>query len=337
MPPSSDPVGETLEQLVARFLRTVPVTWTEHDLSALSARGEQALSLLTAAGLIERRTTFRLQMFGHPGAVEATITFTGEYGLVEAVSYVSARMWEDWHEGFEKRSASDLKGEPAFHCEWIGKEQWRLTAKGVEARNDLASGDSSTVFDFVLRRGFFDGQSRHMPDGRISRRQPVRGHGTLEKLGLVHPAAAPVGVSIVNWDDGGKAIAAAFAELKAHVPTSSAPPPDVTQQAKWGTPQIAGPDGPFDGDGFRFAGVEVRFGRAAKQYALVWALWDTAAHQPSAARAIEDVITVVYGEENDTEDATFRQLCADVRRRFESRNLPLSIEYLNGRVQFTRL
>jgi hypothetical protein len=35
--------------------------------------------------MIERRVTLRLRMVGHPVAVEATITMTGEGGLAQAM------------------------------------------------------------------------------------------------------------------------------------------------------------------------------------------------------------------------------------------------------------
>src|SRR5439155_8206169 len=70
------------------------------------------------------------------------------------------------------------------------------------------------------------------------------------------------------------------------------------------------PDGPFGTDGFRYRSVEVRFGRAAKRKSLVLALWDEKNHQPRAARPVQDVLNEVYGEDHDTDDATFRQLCA---------------------------
>lgn len=96
------------------------------------------------------------------------------------------------------------------------------------------------------------------------------------------------------------------------------------------------PDGPFDADGFRFAGVEVKFGRAGKQYCLVKALWDAKKKRPAAPRPVEDVITEVWGDENRTEDSTFRQLCADTRRRFQTANCPLDIQQTNGKVQLSR-
>jgi hypothetical protein len=92
------------------------------------------------------------------------------------------------------------------------------------------------------------------------------------------------------------------------------------------------PDGPFDGDGFRFQGREIRFRRAAKQQALVLALWDATKRRPRAKREIEKVMTAVYGANHDTEDSTFRQLCSDTQRRLDAANIALRITSVQGKV-----
>ena len=97
----------TLEHHVGRFRRTIPATWTEYDSAALAEPEERALFLPSAAGMVERRTTRRLQMFGHPVAVEATITAAGQFGFVEAMAPVCSAMWDEWQELFERRLAGD--------------------------------------------------------------------------------------------------------------------------------------------------------------------------------------------------------------------------------------
>jgi hypothetical protein len=92
------------------------------------------------------------------------------------------------------------------------------------------------------------------------------------------------------------------------------------------------PDGPFDSDGFRYGGTEVRFGRAALPLQLVLALWDTPNHRPRESRPIGDVQHEVWGVD-DVEDSTYRQLCTDVRGRFEIAGCPLNIENLQGKVR----
>jgi len=96
-------------------------------------------------------------------------------------------------------------------------------------------------------------------------------------------------------------------------------------------------DGPFGITEFRFAGVAVKFGRAGKQYRLVMALWDTEKRRPAPPRLVEAVISEVWGDASDIADSTFRQLCADTRRRFEAENCPLAIQQMNGKVQLSRL
>jgi hypothetical protein len=122
-------------------------------------------------------------------------------------------------------------------------------------------------------------------------------------------------------------------------PSTPAASPDARAPA---AVEIAGgqahePDGPFEADGFRFQGAEVHFRRAAKQFSLILALWDSANHCPHPARPVEDVITDVYGENNDTGDTAFRQLCFDTRRRLEAEHFPLTINTLQGKASLKSL
>jgi hypothetical protein len=91
-------------------------------------------------------------------------------------------------------------------------------------------------------------------------------------------------------------------------------------------------DGFFDGDGFRYKKSEVRFGRAAKQQALMSAIWDQQELRPCARRSIEDVLQDVYGRDHDTEDATFRQLCSDTQRKLDAANVALRITCQQGSI-----
>jgi hypothetical protein len=158
--------------------------------------------------MIERRVTLRLRMAGHPVAVEATITMTGEGGLAQAMEFVLKDIWNDWREAFEQRGDG-----PVSHCERIGNEQWRLTAEGVVARNDLDAGNTATVFDFVLRRGFFDDRPRMLPSGHIGQRLPVAGRGALERMRRVSGDGSPTSMAITNWEAGTQAFVVAFAEI----------------------------------------------------------------------------------------------------------------------------
>jgi hypothetical protein len=64
----------------------------------------------------------------------------------------------------------------------------------------------------------------------------------------------------------------------------------------------------------------------------VLALWDQQERRPRPARPIEEVITEVYGEDNDTSDPAFRQLCSDAQKKFDAGNVPLKFESLRGKV-----
>jgi hypothetical protein len=117
-------------------------------------------------------------------------------------------------------------------------------------------------------------------------------------------------------------------------PQGDAPPADDAETTGGQAPAPP-PDGPFEPDGFRYRGTEVPFGRAAKQRGLVLALWDRKKRRPRPARPIDDVITDVYGEGNDTSEAAFRQLCCEAQKKLDAANVPLRIQNLQGKVLLT--
>ena len=238
--------NNSLERAVGDLLARIPDAWQEYNSDELTQPQEQALSLLVAAGMVERRGSFRIRMFGHPMAMEATFTATGESGGTEAFARAAEGMWEQWGQAWQSWKDGIAKSAPTFHCEKIGREQWRLTVNGIQARNDLKA-DASVVFDFVLKRGFFDGQARMMPGGRISQRLPVPGEGRLEKMEVVKADASEAGapgVSITNWADGGKAFADAFAKFfdmmqaKVEPSTAAASPQAETSASATAGPQL---------------------------------------------------------------------------------------------------
>lgn len=103
------------------------------------------------------------------------------------------------------------------------------------------------------------------------------------------------------------------------------------------TPPPREPDGPFGINGFRFAGKEVQFGRAALQFGLVKSLWDAKARQIASPRQISEVIEDVWGHDHDTADATFRQMVADTNKKFQIANCPIKIQAAQGSVQLVAL
>ena len=227
MPPSASD-DAAIEAAIAGLIRRIPDTWTDFDRDSLTETEERAMFLLVAAAMVEKRLAFRIRFIGHPMAVHATVTATGEYGFAEAMEQVVAGAWQQWRAALEHRPSSE---KPTFLCERLGIDQWRLTHEGVQARGDIEAGDPAPVFDFVLKRGFFDGQPRLLTGGRVSKREPVRGRGKGERLEFcpadkLDPQAPAVAVN--NWPEGAAAIAAAvapfFAELKPQddPPTTSA-------------------------------------------------------------------------------------------------------------------
>jgi hypothetical protein len=204
---------EMLRPAIAELLRRIPDTWQVYRPDDLTEIQAQALFLLTAAGMVERRERLRLKMFNHPLVAEATITATGEYGGAEALKDLVASMWPDWQDAFREWKKGDAANMPSGICERLEPSEWRLTDQGVIARKDLDNDTQAqgAVFDFVLRRGFFDGRPRLLPNGRISQRGPVRGKGQLVTMKKTKAEpAAPATMNVGNWKEGGDAFAQAF-------------------------------------------------------------------------------------------------------------------------------
>lgn len=97
------------------------------------------------------------------------------------------------------------------------------------------------------------------------------------------------------------------------------------------------PDGPFNGDGFRFRNKEVRFGRAAKQLALVLALWSKKTRRPHKQQSILAVMEKVYGHDHDSGDSKFRQLCSDTQAKLDRVNTNLRIRCVQGYISLVIL
>lgn len=173
---------DPLERSIVFLLSSIPETWHEFNSDALSEPDAQALFLLVAAGMVERRFTIRLRLFGHDQVIEGTIAATGEYGMVEAMEHLAAGAWQDWRSTFEQRPP----GAPAFHSERIGREEWRLTSDGIQARADALSGEPA-AFDFILRRG------------PLADRPAVRGRGSLVRFEKVTPQQPATG-DLPSWE-----------------------------------------------------------------------------------------------------------------------------------------
>lgn len=201
---------EMLEPAVAELLRRIPETWQTYKPDDLTATQSQALFLLVAAGMVEKRERMRMRFADHPVSAEATITATGEYGGVEALQSLFANLWTDWKDAFQSWQQSETAGVLPAHCERLEPSEWRLTDQGVMSRSDLDSPPSNDipaevyrqhVFDFVLRRG-------------LQKNRPlVRGAGALVKMNKAKADPAPATVNVGNWSEGGDAFAQAFGPM----------------------------------------------------------------------------------------------------------------------------
>ncbi|MGV6814302.1 MAG: hypothetical protein ACWA5W_04730 [Phycisphaerales bacterium] len=192
------------------LLRTIPERWHDFDHDDLTATEQQALFLLVAAGLVERRISVKGEFVGQAPAIEFTIDVTGEYGIIEAMEPVAAEMWTKWGPAFESWKASDAGGTTPFRFTRPGSDRWRLTDHGVMARGDLdikAHSEGSAAFvgsyqramEYITRTGYH------------ADRPGVHGEGRLVDLKCSEaPAeAAAMPVSIANSSE----LAAAFRDL----------------------------------------------------------------------------------------------------------------------------
>jgi hypothetical protein len=253
--------AEMLAPAIVGLLRRIPDTWQTYRPDDLSETQSQALFLLTAAGMVERCERLRLRMIDHPLVVKATVTATGEYGVVQAMEALAAGLWANWRDAYGQWKQGDTRDVAPFHFERLEPSEWRLTDQGVAARKSLADGEQNVVFDFVLKRGFFDGQPR-MINGRIFRREPVRGKGALVRMEkLKGESAAPSAVEIANWGKGAQAFAKAFAGLFAMIQ----PPPGAIV-AKTDDAATGGPRGKGKGKENLRAWTQPDLDNAIRQY-----------------------------------------------------------------------
>lgn len=201
-----------LSAVVKSLLHSIPERWTDFAHDALSHTEQNAMFLLIAAGLVERRIGVRGEFAGLAPAVEFTIDATGEYGLVEAMEPVAVEMWTKWGPAFEAWKASDAGGSTPFRFTRTGLDRWRLTEQGIIARGDLdieapnpgaaaVVGSYQRAIEFITRTG-------HQAD-----RPSVRGEGRLVEMIVVDspPGSTnpPTPISLANSPE----LAAAFRDI----------------------------------------------------------------------------------------------------------------------------
>ncbi len=141
---------EPLDRAILDLLCSVPATWIDHDQDRLTSTQQEAVRLMTQAGLIEQRVRFK-----------ATITKVNQ--LARILARVTGTVRQDmfmadvlrWLPGW-------LDGEGCLRGEMrlvsLGTEQIRLTDQGELARLDYENqtpDQPSAVVAFVRRLGFF--------------------------------------------------------------------------------------------------------------------------------------------------------------------------------------
>ena len=163
--PKTNAEYDRLEKVVVELLQKIPEMWDDCDEDSLTDTQEKARLFLVAAGMVERRGSFRLRMLNHPLTIDATWSATGESGFSEAVSAVADAMWNEWSGPWQTWQDSHPGNGQPFQVETLVSDEWRLTDQGVIARSDIEQGDPGRVFQFVFNR-----------------RKSVQGSGSLIRL-----------------------------------------------------------------------------------------------------------------------------------------------------------
>jgi hypothetical protein len=215
--PATDGESELLEDAIVELLEQIPETWTKYEPDSLTATQEKAQFLLVAAGMIERRGSFRVSIFNNPVTFEATWAATGESGIYEAVKSFAAAMWNEWSESWEEWQSGDTADDQPFHIESTPPLEWRLTDHGVIARSDIENEELRGLFSFVLKQGFWEG------------REPVIGSGSL--ISLDKKTGTPATVNIGNPEECADAFAEALGPMIEKMLQATA------EEAKKKTPQ----------------------------------------------------------------------------------------------------
>lgn len=234
--PATDAEAELLLPVIGEMLREVPESWGEFDLDALSHVQENALYLLTEAGMVERLGWLRASMANHATYFEVCFQATGEGGFAKAMEKAVALEYETWADAWRAWKAGKTGRVSPFVTEAMSPQRWRLTDQGVIARRDLDERPDA-VYDFVLRRGMYGpgywlrlricdpdkfrdnvpliGQlcEAHDIEWVALPRPPVSGDGQLVTIRAKDNPAGPQAVSVANWREGGDALAKALGPI----------------------------------------------------------------------------------------------------------------------------
>ena len=237
--PRTDAEADLLKSAIAELLRTIPETWAEFDLDRLTVIQDNALFLLTAAGMVERRGWLRSTIANHLTEFEVRFQATGEDGFAKAIEKAVAAEYETWKEAWRTWKTGETKDVSPFRTEAMKPQEWRLTDQGLLGRGELDGTKhvmgSDATFDFIFKRGFFgpgywsrlavsnpkrvdraliEEQSRNTGrDWTNLPRPPLSGSGLLVEIRKGEKPAVPQSVKLTNWDEGADALAAAFEKM----------------------------------------------------------------------------------------------------------------------------
>jgi hypothetical protein len=232
--PKTDIEAAALRPAVEHFLRSIPTEWAEFDSDKLSKLEENALFLLTAAGMVERRGWIRTTIANHPTCFEMRFQATGESGFVKAMERATAIEYVTWADAWRKWSEGETGNRSPFHMREMKPQEWRLTDQGELARNELNRAGSDAelliVFDFVLKQGFFGpgfwvrkamtgrpltANEQQTIAAELSAghdlaqlsRPVVSGDGQLLEIRRIEKSAVSQPVNVMNWAEGASVLA----------------------------------------------------------------------------------------------------------------------------------
>jgi hypothetical protein len=259
--PKTDIEAAALRPAIALFLRSIPTAWTEFDSDKLTKLQENALLLLTAAGMVERRGWIRTTIANHPTCFEIRFQATGEGGFAKAMERATAIEYATWADAWRKWTEGETRNRSPFHTQEMKPQEWRLTDQGEIARNDLNRGTSDVerVFDFVLKQGFFGpgfwmrkaiagrpltqneqqtiaAESAAGQDLAQLARPAVGGDGQLLEIRRIENSAISQPVNVTNWEEGASAFADVLGKMLGTMFEEISKEPQIATENEAGNP-----------------------------------------------------------------------------------------------------
>jgi hypothetical protein len=139
---------DPLDRAILDLLCKLPLRWARLDADELTATEQEALQLLTRAGLAEERIRIRARMDGFPQTVHMQFRVSGEYRRADLVNRVLQAV-PGWLDANGRRCGR-------LGLESDGVVAARLTDQGEQARQDYehnSPGNPSFVLAIVKGRG----------------------------------------------------------------------------------------------------------------------------------------------------------------------------------------